>query len=101
MVRHRSSPSTGSARRRPAAADSVRTRTRYPAATPTMSWTAEIGVHELRAMLDAGEPVCLLDVRQPWEFEIGHLAGSLLMPLPELAHRTDEIEAPVGALVVT
>ena len=66
-----------------------------------MSGIPEIGVHELKAMLDAGEPVCLLDVRQPWEFEIGHLAGSLLMPLPELAHRSDEIEAPDGALVVT
>ena len=61
----------------------------------------EIDVHQLKALLDAGDPVYLVDVRQPWEFAIGHLPGSLLVPLPELVQRAREVQPPEGALVVT
>ena len=61
----------------------------------------EIDVHELKALLDSNAPVYLVDVRQPWEYEIGHLAGSLLLPLPELAGRAREVRPPPGAQVVT
>ena len=61
----------------------------------------EIDVRQLKAMIDGGEPVYLLDVRQPWEFAIGHLAGSSLVPLPELVRRVREVQPPAGALVVT
>lgn len=39
----------------------------------------------------------LLDVRQPKEFQAGHLAGSLLIPLKELSERAGELskEKPV------
>jgi rhodanese-related sulfurtransferase len=37
---------------------------------------------ELQAHLAAStEPPLLLDVREPWEFEICHIAGSTLMPM--------------------
>jgi adenylyltransferase/sulfurtransferase len=61
---------------------------------------AQIGVHALKARLDAGAPVYLIDVRQPWEHELAALPGSVLVPLPELAHRLAEIVPPAGALVV-
>jgi len=54
---------------------------------------------ELKALLDAGAPVLLLDVRQPEEHAYCALAGSVLIPLGELAGRIEEV-GPEGALVV-
>ncbi|MFO0757931.1 MAG: rhodanese-like domain-containing protein [Byssovorax sp.] len=60
----------------------------------------QINVTDLAAMLLAGEPVYLLDVRKEWENQTAALPGSVLIPLDELAARADEIEPPPGALVV-
>lgn len=54
---------------------------------------------DLKRMLDAGQPVVLLDVRQPDEHALCTLPGSVLIPLGELASRVDEVE-PGGAPVV-
>jgi adenylyltransferase/sulfurtransferase len=61
---------------------------------------AQINVNELAAKLAAGEPVYLLDVRQPDEHAVAALPGSTLIPLGELAGRAAEVEPPAGALVV-
>ncbi len=50
-------------------------------------------------MLDAGQPVLLLDVREPDEHAYCALPGSVLIPLGELASRIEEIE-PADATVV-
>jgi rhodanese-related sulfurtransferase len=34
----------------------------------------------------------LLDVRQPAEYQEGHIPGARLIPLPELADRLDELD---------
>ena len=47
--------------------------------------------------LAAGEPVYLLDVREPWEHEHARLADSTLIPLGELPQRLDEVDPPTGA----
>lgn len=54
----------------------------------------------LAKKLEAGEPVYLLDVRQPWEHEHCRLADSTLIPLGELPDRIAEVEVPPGAAVV-
>jgi len=59
----------------------------------------QISVRELDRKLKAGEPVYLVDVRQPWEHEIAALPGPLI-PLNELTARAEEITPPEGALVV-
>lgn len=38
------------------------------------------------------EEVTILDVRQPHEYEKGHIPGAKLIPLPELSERLDEID---------
>ena len=45
------------------------------------------------------ESFTLLDVRQPEEYERGHLPGAVLIPLPELEKRLGELnpENPVLA----
>jgi rhodanese-related sulfurtransferase len=60
----------------------------------------QITVAELKRMRDAGEPVYLVDVRNPDEFAYCRLPDSLLIPLPELAARVEEVEPPAGASVV-
>ncbi len=60
----------------------------------------QMRVSELKAKFDAGEPVYLLDVRQPEEHAICRLPGSVLIPLGELPRRTDEVSPEPGATVV-
>jgi adenylyltransferase/sulfurtransferase len=60
----------------------------------------QIHVQELKAKLDTGERVLLLDVREPQEHEYCRLPGSTLIPLGELPVRLNEIHPPEGTLVV-
>jgi rhodanese-related sulfurtransferase len=50
----------------------------------------EMSVTELRAMLEAGQPLTLLDVREPWEVALGTLRGAVAIRLGELAARWPE-----------
>ncbi|RPI69551.1 MAG: rhodanese-like domain-containing protein [Ignavibacteriae bacterium] len=52
----------------------------------------EINANDLKARLNAGEKVILLDVRQPEEHEAQHIPNSMLIPLGELEERIDELE---------
>ncbi len=59
----------------------------------------QIQPNDLKAMLDSGLPVVLLDVRQPEEHAYCALPGSVLIPLGELHARTAEVK-PGDSLVV-
>lgn len=50
----------------------------------------EITPLELKQRLDRGEPVVLIDVREPWEAEVATLPGSRALPLNELRYRAEE-----------
>jgi adenylyltransferase/sulfurtransferase len=41
--------------------------------------------------MDAGESVLLIDVREPWEYDIAQIKGSKLIPLGELEDRITEL----------
>lgn len=56
-----------------------------------MKRSDEITVAETRELLDSDERPLLLDVRNPWEYEICRIEGSQLLPLPQLPHRVAEI----------
>ncbi len=43
--------------------------------------------------------VIILDVRQPNEYEKGHIPGAKLIPLPELSNRLDEIDPEKDTLI--
>jgi rhodanese-related sulfurtransferase len=60
----------------------------------------QITVHELRERLAAGEPVFLLDVREPEEHSYAAMPGSKLIPLGDLPGRVQEIDPPAGTLTV-
>src|SRR5207244_6898125 len=53
---------------------------------------AETTVEELKARLDRRDNVFILDVRNPSEYDICRIAGSTLIPLPELAQRFGELD---------
>jgi rhodanese-related sulfurtransferase len=45
-------------------------------------------------------PPVLLDVREPWEFEVCHLPGSLHMPMSSLASKADELDPDSDIVVI-
>lgn len=53
----------------------------------------QIDVTGLRDLIASGAPVAMLDVREPWEREICHIADSTLIPLAELPGRSRELQA--------
>ena len=55
----------------------------------------ETTVEELKARLDRGDRLFVLDVREPSEYQISRIAGSTLIPLGELPKRIAEL--PSGA----
>lgn len=55
---------------------------------------------QVKAKLDAGEPVLLLDVRQPEEYEYCRIAGAQLIPLGDLVRCAGAVELPPHGTVV-
>lgn len=53
----------------------------------------EITVHELKAKLDRGDDVLILDVRNPQEYEISRIEGARLIPLDQLMERVHELDS--------
>lgn len=54
---------------------------------------------ELKSKIDAGDDVCLLDVREPHEFEISNLGG-LLIPAGEIPARMHELDSAKEIVVL-
>lgn len=52
----------------------------------------EVGVRELVRMLGNAPPPLVVDVREPWEWEIARIEGSRLVPLGQLAARLAELD---------
>jgi rhodanese-related sulfurtransferase len=59
-----------------------------------------IDVAQLRERLRAEPAPFLLDVREPWEYQQGHVPGAQLIPLGELEQRVSEVprDRPVLAI---
>jgi len=51
-----------------------------------------ISPQELKQKMDADEPFQLIDVREPFEYEIARIDGAKLIPLGEIAERSDELQ---------
>jgi len=69
------------------------------APAPAAAGNGDITVEELKQRLDKGEPVFILDVRNPEEYQLCKIAGSTLLPLPVLADRFRELD-PEREMVV-
>ncbi len=49
----------------------------------------QVHVSEVRGLVESG--ACIIDVRTPEEFEMGHLVGAVNIPLGQIRQRTSEI----------
>ena len=60
----------------------------------------EIAPEELKAQQEAGADVVLLDVREPWEFEIAKIADSKPIPMGDIPARFNQELDPEDHIVV-
>ncbi|QNI38149.1 rhodanese-like domain-containing protein [Edaphobacter albus] len=60
----------------------------------------EISAEDLVQKIQQNAPPLLLDVREPWEFNIASLPGSLLMPMGEVSSRAHQELDPDQPIVV-
>ena len=60
-----------------------------------------IDTDQARELMDKtpGQEMTILDVRQPNEYEAGHLPGAKLIPLPDLGSRLSEIDPQKPTLI--
>jgi len=61
-------------------------------ASPAQAAVPEISPRELKARLDRGDDLFVLDVREPHEYQICNLGGHLI-PLGELSRRVNELDS--------
>ena len=59
----------------------------------------EITPAEVKARLDGNEPLLLVDVREPWEFEMCRIQGAKLVPLGSVAANLQMIDAADDVVV--
>ncbi|MEZ5306494.1 MAG: rhodanese-like domain-containing protein [Pyrinomonadaceae bacterium] len=59
----------------------------------------EISVHELKEMMDEGRDIQLIDVRMPDEWEVAKIPGAVLIPLPSIIQRMNELDPEREAIV--
>jgi rhodanese-related sulfurtransferase len=55
-----------------------------------LSLPAEVTPERVAELYDTGQ-IAVIDVREMWEYEQGHIPGATLIPLDSLAGRLDEI----------
>lgn len=60
----------------------------------------EIDVEELDRRRRSGEPLAVLDVREPWETSLAMIAGSLPIPMSGLPERLADIPTDRPVVVV-
>ncbi len=60
----------------------------------------ETGVQEVKARLDAGEKLRLIDVREPQEHQICRIAGAELMPMRSVPQHLQDLDRDGEMLVV-
>jgi molybdopterin/thiamine biosynthesis adenylyltransferase/rhodanese-related sulfurtransferase len=60
----------------------------------------EVTASALASELAGAAPPVLIDVREPWEFELAHLEGAQLVPLGELPSRLTELPATASLVTV-
>lgn len=65
-----------------------------------MKAVTQIDPAGLKAHMDAGGSFCLLDVREPWEVALARIAGSVCIPLDEIADRWKELDADSEIIVM-
>jgi adenylyltransferase/sulfurtransferase len=59
---------------------------------PVSGTTSEISASDLKKRLDRGDRLTIVDVREPNEYQINKIAGSILIPLGDIPRRYVELD---------
>jgi adenylyltransferase/sulfurtransferase len=59
-----------------------------------------ISPKELKARLDKGDNLVLLDVREQWEYDLAKLAGSILIPLGTLPQSMAKLDRKAEIIAI-
>ncbi len=68
--------------------------------SPNLMLNFEITPADLKSLLDQSSAFTLLDVREPWEFELSQIAGSKLIPMGDVPSRAHQELDPDEHIVV-
>jgi rhodanese-related sulfurtransferase len=60
----------------------------------------EINPESVQQMLTGGEGFTLVDVREPWEFDLAHIVGAKLIPMGDVPSRAHQELDPEDHIVV-
>jgi rhodanese-related sulfurtransferase len=60
----------------------------------------EITAEETQAKLKSGETITLLDVREPWEYDVAHIEGSKHIPMGDIPARANNELDPEQHIIV-
>ena len=74
-------------------------RSAFPSDSPPVQQITPQQLQERLSDAAAAMPL-LLDVREPWEFQICHLPGSLLMPMQTVPTRLAELNPDADTVVI-
>ena len=64
-----------------------------------MELPLEISVQETKELLDSGQ-IVLIDCREPDEYEVAKIEGSVLLPMSQWAEKASELEEMKGGRIV-
>ncbi len=60
----------------------------------------QLSVHELHAQIQGHDPIALVDVRAPSEFDGFHIEGAINMPAPQLRTRHAELDPGIPVVMI-
>jgi len=60
----------------------------------------EISAADVKSIRDAGQDFIMLDVREPWEFDVASIAGSKHIPMGDIPSRFNQELDPEDHIVV-
>jgi rhodanese-related sulfurtransferase len=67
---------------------------------PAMPQVKEMSVEELKAKLDKGESPLIIDVREPWEYQIVHLPNVTHIPMNSVPARMGELDKTAETIIM-
>jgi adenylyltransferase/sulfurtransferase len=68
--------------------------------SPKEPVTMELSATELKEELANGAKIVLLDVREPWEYELCRIEGSVAVPMGELPDRLEELDKDAAIVTI-
>ncbi len=54
---------------------------------------------ELKKLIDSKEPIQIIDIREPYEYEYSHLEQSILMPMATVSDKISEISRELNVII--